>query len=177
MWYPVQCENEWMRQRPSGAKWTKELNKTFIHSISYKSGVRASDKKPEVDIGDKARSIKSKFENGEVFKDEPNHPHTTVDDSAVFEHGEQLTKHFSIFNWKYFHEDIFHPDTNRWKTYLLTLTAHIEINIFSIFVTLFLCLTQNRSRQAVTFHFYGNWCKSFSITTNARLTNPKYTKT
>ncbi|XP_031616611.1 DNA ligase 1 isoform X3 [Contarinia nasturtii] len=48
--------------------------------------VRASNKKPDVDIGDKARSIKSKFENGEVFKDEQNHSHQ-IDDSAVFEHG------------------------------------------------------------------------------------------
>ncbi|XP_055313588.1 uncharacterized protein LOC129574936 isoform X3 [Sitodiplosis mosellana] len=48
--------------------------------------VRASNKKPDVDIGDKARSIKSKFENGEVFKDEQSHLNQ-IDDSAVFEHG------------------------------------------------------------------------------------------
>lgn len=48
--------------------------------------VRASNKKPDVDIGDKARSIKSKFENGEVFEEKQNHSQQ-IDDSAVFEHG------------------------------------------------------------------------------------------
>lgn len=52
-----------------------------------KIGVRASNKKPDVDIGDKARSIKSKFENGEVYEEKQNHSQQ-IDDSAVFEHGE-----------------------------------------------------------------------------------------
>lgn len=53
-------------------------------------GVRASNKKPDVDIGDKARSIKSKFENGEVYREEQNHSAIQIDDSAVFEHGKSL---------------------------------------------------------------------------------------
>lgn len=55
--------------------------------VLCKIGVRASNKKPDVDIGDKARSIKSKFENGEVFEEKQNHSQQ-IDDSAVFEHGE-----------------------------------------------------------------------------------------
>lgn len=58
----------------------------FISFFIWNAGVRASDKKPDVEIGDKARSIKNKFENGEVFREETNHSHP-VDDSAVFEHG------------------------------------------------------------------------------------------
>lgn len=58
----------------------------IIPFVCMKIGIRACNKKPDVDIGDKARSIKTKFENGEVFKDEQNYIHQ-VDDSAVFEHG------------------------------------------------------------------------------------------
>lgn len=59
----------------------------FLSLLKHLTGIRASNKKPDVDIGDKARSIKSKFENGEVFKDEQNHTQQQIDDSAVFEHG------------------------------------------------------------------------------------------
>lgn len=48
-------------------------------------GIRAVDKKSEVNIGDKAKSIKNKFETGELYKDEISHQHT--EDVAVFEQG------------------------------------------------------------------------------------------
>lgn len=38
-----------------------------------------------MNIGDKAKSIKNKFETGEAYKDEISHQHT--EDVAVFEHG------------------------------------------------------------------------------------------
>lgn len=51
-------------------------------------GVRAVDKKVEVDIGDKARSIKDKFEKGEIYqKDESKEDGHFNEDSAVFEQG------------------------------------------------------------------------------------------
>lgn len=56
--------------------------------ICCKIGVRASDKKTDVDIGDKARSIKTKFENGEVYEEKHSHSQQQIDDSAVFELGE-----------------------------------------------------------------------------------------
>lgn len=51
-------------------------------------GHRAVDKKCEVDIGDKARNIKDKFEKGEVYcKDEARDDSHYNEDSAVFEQG------------------------------------------------------------------------------------------
>lgn len=47
--------------------------------------VLATDKKPDVDIGDKAKSIKSKFETGELFKDD--NVQRNTEDESVFEHG------------------------------------------------------------------------------------------
>lgn len=46
----------------------------------------AVDKKTELDIGDKARSIKSKFETGELFKDDTAHQYQR-EDKAVFDYG------------------------------------------------------------------------------------------
>lgn len=47
------------------------------------------DKKPDVDIGDKAKSIKDRFEKGEVFNDdnESNHHKHQDEDMDVFEQG------------------------------------------------------------------------------------------
>lgn len=59
-----------------------EQNQITSHSGA---GIRAVDKKTEVNIGDKAKSIKNKFETGEAFKDEVSHQHT--EDVAVFEQG------------------------------------------------------------------------------------------
>lgn len=55
-------------------------------------GVRSVDKKPDVDIGDKAKSIKDRFEKGEIFNiDESdgsaNHNKHQDEDMAVFEQG------------------------------------------------------------------------------------------
>lgn len=52
-------------------------------------GVRSVDKKSEVDIGDKAKSIKDRFEKGEVFNEENegNHYKHQDEDMAVFEQG------------------------------------------------------------------------------------------
>lgn len=51
-------------------------------------GVRAADRKVEVDIGDKARDIKDKFEKGEVYhKDDEREDIHFNEDSAVFEQG------------------------------------------------------------------------------------------
>lgn len=49
------------------------------------------DKKPDVDIGDKAKSIKDRFEKGEIFNndengDSNNYKHQD-EDMAVFEQG------------------------------------------------------------------------------------------
>lgn len=49
----------------------------------------ATDKKTELDIGNKARSIKSKFETGELFKDETQHLYER-EDKAVFDYGNDL---------------------------------------------------------------------------------------
>ncbi len=52
-------------------------------------GVRSVDKKPDVDIGDKAKSIKDRFEKGEIYnndENESNHNHKHQDED-VFEQG------------------------------------------------------------------------------------------
>lgn len=59
--------------------------RSFARLLGACIGIRAVDKKSEVNIGDKAKSIKNKFETGEVFKDEVSHQHT--EDVAVFEQG------------------------------------------------------------------------------------------
>lgn len=56
------------------------------------AGIRAVDRKPDMDIGDKARTIKDLFEKGEVFKDDEsdgvNHKLAQdEEDRAVFEQG------------------------------------------------------------------------------------------
>lgn len=61
-----------------------EIELTIIKLFSLRIGIRAVDKKSEVNIGDKAKSIKNKFETGELYKDEISH-HT--EDVAVFEQG------------------------------------------------------------------------------------------
>lgn len=52
--------------------------------------ITSSGKKPEIDIGDKARTLKEKFETGEVFKQgkEGSGEHRLQDDEMeVFEQG------------------------------------------------------------------------------------------
>lgn len=51
------------------------------------------DKKPDVDIGDKAKSIKDRFEKGEVFNNDENdgnHYKPQDEDMAVFEQGKLI---------------------------------------------------------------------------------------
>ena len=65
--------------------------------LDSEQGVRAVDKKPDMDMRDKARSIKDRFEKGEIYRngddetEEINgqtHNHKLQeDDSAVFEQG------------------------------------------------------------------------------------------
>lgn len=57
----------------------------YANRINLFKGIRAVDKKVDVDIGDKARNIKDKFEKGEIYqKEEDSH---FTEDSAVFELG------------------------------------------------------------------------------------------
>lgn len=53
------------------------------------------DKKPDVDIGDKAKSIKDRFEKGEYFTNdetETNNYKNQDEDMAVFEQGKLFSK-------------------------------------------------------------------------------------
>lgn len=56
-------------------------------------GIRAVDKKPDMDIGDKARSIKDRFEKGQIFNNDEDeidgqqHQRAQEEDMAVFEQG------------------------------------------------------------------------------------------
>lgn len=62
------------------------------------SGIRSVDKKPDLDIGDKARTIKDKFEKGEAFlSDEECSPQNKPQDEdiLVFEQG-TLYRHFTV---------------------------------------------------------------------------------
>lgn len=63
---------------------SNDKNQIEFNSLNS-TGVRAVDKKSEVNIGDKAKSIKNKFESGEAYNDEISHQHT--EDVAVFEQG------------------------------------------------------------------------------------------
>ncbi|XP_037045566.1 uncharacterized protein LOC119081000 isoform X2 [Bradysia coprophila] len=57
--------------------------------LDSEQGVRSVDKKHDVDIGDKAKSIKDRFEKGEIFNEENegNHHKHQDEDMAVFEQG------------------------------------------------------------------------------------------
>lgn len=59
--------------------------------LDSEQGVRSVDKKPDVDIGDKAKSIKDRFEKGEIHNNEENEGNQYKhqdEDMAVFEQGE-----------------------------------------------------------------------------------------
>ncbi|KAJ6641942.1 LIM domain-containing protein WLIM2a [Pseudolycoriella hygida] len=58
--------------------------------LESEQGVRSVDKKPDVDIGDKAKSIKDRFEKGEIYnndENDSNHHKHQDEDMAVFEQG------------------------------------------------------------------------------------------
>lgn len=61
----------------------------------------AANKKADVDIGDKARNIKCKFETGELFKDDTKH-HYDIEDKAVFDYGIINLKLFEYLNISFF---------------------------------------------------------------------------
>lgn len=62
----------------------------IYRSVQHLIGVRSTDKKPDVDIGDKAKSIKDRFEKGEIYNNEENESNQYKhqdEDMAVFEQG------------------------------------------------------------------------------------------
>ena len=73
--------------------------------LDSEQGMRAVDKKPELDIGDKARSIKDRFEKGEIFRCDEAEPingqinhYTKVQDEdlTVFIQGKLISSLFSF---------------------------------------------------------------------------------
>lgn len=83
MYQQAVAESEQSKRMEKSNGERKEKMKMYFSS--FFAGVLAATKKPDVDIGDKAKSIKNKFETGELFKDDVGHHH--AEDESVFEHG------------------------------------------------------------------------------------------